>query len=188
MADPIQQRRLKHEVFNQSLRNSKIIVWLVKTPLRFKNCGWRKIAFLQPRVANRGNGCIEVMVEIVKRMESKNVPPGNFRSADHPQPDGVKRIDFIEPTHGQTLGRHEVIERGNHDRRRPGRSDAIAESMQTPKCGCLPLKPFAGGHWHGVSPRLPSLIRFVAVDEHKLHTPSSNSQSTLKVDGKWRVL
>src|SRR5207244_13262965 len=114
MANPIQQKRLKHEVFNQSLRNSKIIVWLVETPLRFKNCGWRKIAFLQPRVANRGNGCIEVMVEIVKRMESKNVPPGNFRIADHPQPDGIKSMGFIELTYSQALGLQESIESGNN--------------------------------------------------------------------------
>src|SRR5437868_2959255 len=143
MTEPIQQRRLEDKVFNQSRRNSEIIVWLAETALRFENCGRRKIPFLQPCIANRSDGCIEVMIEIVKRVKSKNVPAGNSRSANHSLANGDKRIDFVEPTHCQALGRQEVVERGDHDSHGAGGSDAIAEPMQSAKRRCLPLKPFA---------------------------------------------
>src|SRR6266446_432591 len=86
--NPLQQRRLEYQVFNQASRNLKVIVWFSKPAFGFQDRSGRKVAFFQPRVANRRNRRIEEMVQVMECMECKNIPSGNFGSADHALPNG----------------------------------------------------------------------------------------------------
>src|SRR5438128_12012475 len=158
MADPVQQRRLEHQVFYKSCGNAEIVVRLAELLFRLQNRGLRQIAFLQPRVANSCNRGIKIMITIMKSVECENIPAGDFYSAQHTLADGRERVDFIQPSHGDTLARHEIVKSGNHDGCGPRGASSVTESMEPSKCGGFPAKPATGRHRDRIRPCLPRLI------------------------------
>ena len=54
-------------------------------------------------------GGIEKMIEIVLCVESEDIPARFSRNGNHPLANGMKGVDFVEPAHGDSLGRQTIV-------------------------------------------------------------------------------
>ncbi|PYS40121.1 MAG: hypothetical protein DMG14_11635 [Acidobacteria bacterium] len=163
--DPVQQRRLKDKILDEAGVNTVVIVGFSEPALRFSNGCRGEAAFVQPGISHCGNRGIEEAIGVVKRMERKNVPPCNCCGGSHAVPYGGQRINFIQPTQGDVLRRHEAMQSGNHDGGRTRESCRALPSIERAKPTHLPTQPAAGGHWNRISACCPRLsLLFMSID------------------------
>src|SRR6185503_20466675 len=96
--------------------NAMVVAWSAELTLRLHDCGRGEVAFLHPGIPDGADRSIEVVVGVVKGMESKNVPARDPRSTSDALAYGDERLDLVQPSQRDTFRRHEVVKGGNHDR------------------------------------------------------------------------